>query len=99
MDNVLEIKNLCKDYGKFHVLKNVTLAPELLETETLKAKCKADKTLSFKKEHKQLTENIKKRALDLIGMVGLSDKIDSYPCQLSGGQCQRVAIEIGRAHV
>ena len=25
MDNVLEIKNLCKDYGKFHVLKNVTL--------------------------------------------------------------------------
>ncbi len=25
MDNVLEIKNLCKDYGKFHVLKSITL--------------------------------------------------------------------------
>ena len=25
MDNVLEIKNLCKDYGKFHVLKSIML--------------------------------------------------------------------------
>ena len=25
MDNVLEINNLCKDYGKFHVLKSITL--------------------------------------------------------------------------
>lgn len=25
MDNILRIENLCKDYGKFHVLKNVSL--------------------------------------------------------------------------
>ena len=25
MDNILEINNLCKDYGKFHVLKSITL--------------------------------------------------------------------------
>lgn len=34
----------------------------------------------------------KKRALELLTLVGLSDKADSYPSQLSGGQKQRVAI-------
>ena len=33
-----------------------------------------------------------KRALELLGSVGLSDKADHYPSQLSGGQQQRVAI-------
>ncbi len=37
-------------------------------------------------------DEAKKRALDLIEMVGLSDRIKSYPSQLSGGQKQRVAI-------
>lgn len=32
------------------------------------------------------------RALELIELVGLSDRIKSYPSQLSGGQKQRVAI-------
>ncbi len=34
----------------------------------------------------------KKRALELLEMVGLSDKANAYPAQLSGGQKQRVAI-------
>lgn len=33
-----------------------------------------------------------KRAIELLEVVGLSDKIKSYPSQLSGGQMQRVAI-------
>lgn len=33
-----------------------------------------------------------KRATELLEVVGLSDKIKSYPSQLSGGQMQRVAI-------
>jgi ABC-type lipoprotein export system ATPase subunit len=33
-----------------------------------------------------------KKASDLLHMVGLSDKIDAYPSQLSGGQQRRVAI-------
>ena len=34
----------------------------------------------------------RKKALDLLGLVGLSDKADTYPSRLSGGQKQRVAI-------
>lgn len=34
----------------------------------------------------------KARALELLELVGLSDKANSYPAQLSGGQKQRVAI-------
>ena len=33
-----------------------------------------------------------KTALDLLEMVGIGEKIDSYPSQLSGGQQRRVAI-------
>ncbi|MDF2542671.1 MAG: metN [Herbinix sp.] len=34
----------------------------------------------------------KKRALELLDVVGLSDKAKAYPAQLSGGQKQRIAI-------
>ena len=34
----------------------------------------------------------KKRAMELLDLVGLGDKADAYPAQLSGGQKQRVAI-------
>ncbi len=37
-------------------------------------------------------EQAAKRAHELLGRVGLADKLDSYPAQLSGGQQQRVAI-------
>ena len=37
-------------------------------------------------------EAARKRGLELLEMVGLSDKADSYPNSLSGGQKQRVAI-------
>lgn len=37
-------------------------------------------------------KNIKEKALKYLELVGLSDKINSYPSQLSGGQRQRVAI-------
>ena len=33
-----------------------------------------------------------KKALELLGRVGLGDKADVYPSSLSGGQKQRVAI-------
>ena len=37
-------------------------------------------------------ENAKKRALELLEIVGLPDKANAYPAQLSGGQKQRIAI-------
>ena len=35
---------------------------------------------------------VKKKAKELLDIVGLPDKADSYPAQLSGGQKQRIAI-------
>ena len=37
-------------------------------------------------------EAAKKRAMELLELVGLTDKAEAYPAQLSGGQKQRVAI-------
>lgn len=37
-------------------------------------------------------DEARERALDLLGLVGLSDKVDQHPARLSGGQQQRVAI-------
>ncbi len=37
-------------------------------------------------------EEARRKALALLGKVGLSDKVDAYPQELSGGQQQRVAI-------
>ncbi|HPD88662.1 MAG TPA: amino acid ABC transporter ATP-binding protein [Oscillospiraceae bacterium] len=37
-------------------------------------------------------EEAKERAMKLLGKVGLADRADAYPHQLSGGQEQRVAI-------
>ena len=37
-------------------------------------------------------DEISKKVKDLLSLVGLDEKIDSYPSQLSGGQKQRVAI-------
>lgn len=34
----------------------------------------------------------RKKALELLEIVGLADKANAYPAQLSGGQKQRVAI-------
>lgn len=42
-----------------------------------------------KKESKQ---DVRKTAKEMLGKVGLGDKIDLYPNQLSGGQKQRVAM-------
>ena len=49
-------------------------------------------TLALTLVKKESKADAGRRAADVLGMVGLTDKIGAYPEQLSGGQQQRVAI-------
>ena len=49
-------------------------------------------TLALTLVKKNSREEAKRKAADVLGLVGLTDKLSSYPEQLSGGQQQRVAI-------
>ena len=93
-------------FPQYNVTKNVSLAPTLLLStkekllkKELKAQAKTDKSLTrkiikeklgaFREEQKAIIE---KDVLELLEKTGLTEKANSYPCELSGGQCQRVAI-------
>ena len=79
-------------FPQYSVLRNVTLAPSLLETERLKDACRADPSRDFKAERRTMLADVNRRAEELIRTVGLGEKMKNYPFQLSGGQQQRVAI-------
>ena len=49
-------------------------------------------TISLTKVKKQSEEESKEKALELLKRVGLEDKANAYPSQLTGGQKQRIAI-------
>ena len=49
-------------------------------------------TLAPIKLLKKSKEEAEKKAMELLEMVGLTDKANAYPSQLSGGQKQRIAI-------
>ncbi len=70
---------------------NLTLAAELQAKERLKAQGQHKNREAVAAEMKAISD----RADRILARMDLSDKADHYPCQLSGGQCQRVAI--GRA--
>lgn len=65
-------------FPQYNILKNLTLALELLA--------------GVKKKDKEKINEINNQAMDLLKRVGLEDKVNAYPCELSGGQQQRVAI-------
>lgn len=69
-------------FPQYNVLDNVTLAPKLL------AKDRDD----YKRNKKQILEEIEENGRRIIERVGMTHRIDAYPWQLSGGQQQRVAI-------
>lgn len=64
-------------FPQYTVMKNLTLARELLEKQ---------------KPNGMSKSQINDMASDILNKVGLSEKADFYPCNLSGGQQQRVAI-------
>jgi polar amino acid transport system ATP-binding protein len=79
-------------FPQYNVLKNITLASQLLAGESLKKdKQVMDKSV-FREHKKQLNGEIEQNALRLLERVGLSSKRGAYPFELSGGQQQRVAI-------
>ncbi|MCL1936378.1 MAG: ABC transporter ATP-binding protein [Defluviitaleaceae bacterium] len=64
------------------VFQSFNLLPTLTALENVEV------PLFFSKKH----VNIRKRALELLDAMGLSEKTREYPRQLSGGEQQRVAI-------
>ncbi|HCD69504.1 MAG TPA: polar amino acid ABC transporter ATP-binding protein [Ruminococcaceae bacterium] len=70
-------------FPQYTVLKNVSLARELLQTDGKKLP---------KDEKKRIFKEIEDNSLELLRTVGLEEKAHDYPCNLSGGQQQRVAI-------
>lgn len=79
------------------VMQNMTLAPVYVA----KKKCRKARARKFFgkdyvaediKTSKQIKEEAKEKATELLGRVGLLEKADVYPSTLSGGQKQRVAI-------
>ena len=46
----------------------------------------------YKSRKKEIHDEIRLLAEDLLAQMGLSNRMNNYPHQLSGGQCQRVAI-------
>lgn len=69
-------------FPQYTALKNVMLARELLAKEQP----------DYKLRKKEIQEEIKEQAIELLQQMGLGERMNHYPHQLSGGQCQRVAI-------
>ena len=59
-------------FPQYNVIDNVMLAPKLL------AKERAD----FKANKKEIYEEIRQNAEEILARVGLSDKLENYPCEL-----------------
>ncbi len=70
-------------FNNLTVLENIMLAPV---TVAKKERKKTGKTV------KEIKEEAKQNAIELLKKIGLEDKANSYPSQISGGQKQRVAI-------
>ena len=88
MKIVEDVKQLLINYYLVVILrKNVNAIKMLWKYNVLKNVCDGPVTI-LKKDKKEAEEYAKK----LLDKLGLSDKLNDYPLQLSGGQCQRVAI-------
>ena len=76
-------------FPQYSVFENVVLAPGLLFNKFKKTEKNKTARAEFIKSEKA---KIAREAEELLEKTGLSEKRNSYPCELSGGQCQRVAI-------
>ncbi|MCG3088854.1 amino acid ABC transporter ATP-binding protein [Sporosarcina cyprini] len=77
-----QLKDITSKMGM--VFQQFNLFPHLTVIQNLE--------LAPKLVKQRAEEGYRKRAMDLLAKVGLSDKADVFPSKLSGGQKQRVAI-------
>jgi len=68
-------------FPQYTVYQNIELPLKLMEEKRKKENLPS-----------LLDRPIEEEIMDLLDKVGLQNKKDSYPSQLSGGQCQRIAI-------
>lgn len=80
-----EIRRMCMETGM--VFQHFNLFPHMTCLQNI---CYAP--IKVKKLDKKA---VKQQALELLNVVGLSEKANAYPDQLSGGQKQRIAIARG----
>jgi glutamine transport system ATP-binding protein len=81
-DPKTDINEIRKEVGM--VFQQFNLFPHMTVIDNI--------TISPRKIHKMKPEDAENLAHQLLKKVGLADKANSYPEQLSGGQMQRVAI-------
>lgn len=76
------------------VFQNFNLFPQYTAKENVKLalSLQSKKNPDYKTKHKEYENAIEEKAVKLLTDIGLADRMDNYPHQLSGGQCQRVAI-------
>ena len=77
-----ELKKIQQNYGL--VFQNFNLFPHYSVMKNI-----TDAPITVQKRDR---EEVYRTAGELLSKMGLEDKAEAYPCQLSGGQCQRVAI-------
>ena len=82
MDRKVDINKHRQKMGM--VFQHFNLFPHMTNLKNL--------TFAPRKLLKKSKEEAEKKAMELLGVVGLSDRANAYPSQLSGGQKQRVAI-------
>lgn len=82
LDKKIKWKDVRQKIGM--VFQNYDLFPHMTVIENIK--------LSPIKVQKRNENEVLEQAKDLLDRVGLLDRIDSYPRELSGGQMQRIAI-------
>ena len=91
---MIKVENLCKKYGDFSVLENVSTEIHKGDVVSIIGPSGCGKStfmrcLNLLKKPRQEAYD---EGMELLELVGLAHKAKNYPDELSGGQKQRVAI-------